>query len=107
MPGGTSKSSGAAVVALAAIVSRRSISLTFSVKLSRRERSGTLISCRSVAILPLIESRMLWLRSRRATRCSGVLPLPNMRSNTTCGFNSIGNGVVGDDQAIVFVYTQL
>ena len=107
MPGGTAKSSGAAVVALAAICSRRSISRTFSVKPSRRERSGALISVRRPAILPLIESRMLWLRSRRATRCSGVLPLPNMRSNTTCGFNSIGNGVVGDAQAIVFVYTQL
>jgi hypothetical protein len=46
---------------------------------------------------------MLWFRSRRAMRSSGVLPLPNMRSNTTWGFSSIGSGVVGDAQAIVFV----
>jgi hypothetical protein len=32
-----------------------------------------------------------------------VLPSPNIRSNTTCGFNSIGSGEVGDDQEIVFV----
>ena len=46
---------------------------------------------------------MLWLRWRRSARCSAVLPLPNMRSNTTCGFSSIGNGVVGEAQAIVLV----
>ena len=36
---------------------------------------------------------MLWSRLRRAARCSAVLPSPNMRSNTTCGFSSIGSGV--------------
>jgi hypothetical protein len=40
-------------------------------------------------------------------RCSGVLPLPNMRSTTTCGFSSIGSGVDADALEIVFVYTQL
>jgi hypothetical protein len=59
IPGGTSRFSGAAVVALAAISSRRSISRTLSVKLSRRDRSGWLISVRRPAILPVIESRML------------------------------------------------
>ena len=45
------------------------------------------------------------LRSRCAARGAllGVLPSPNMRSNTTCGFSSIGSGVVGVDHEIVFV----
>ena len=30
----------------------------------------------------------------RATRSSGVAPLPNRRSNTTCGLSSIGSGLV-------------
>jgi hypothetical protein len=42
-----------------------------------------------------------------AARASGVLPSPNSRSNTTCGFRSIGRGDVGEDQAIEFVYAQL
>ncbi len=37
------------------------------------------------------------------SRCSAVLPSPNMRSNTTCGFSSIGSGWVGEDQEIVLV----
>ena len=52
---------------------------------------------------PFSESRMLWSRLRRAVRCSAVLPSPNIRSKTTCGFSSIGSGDVGDDQEIVFV----
>ena len=53
---------------------------TRSNSLRRRER------------LPVSESRMLRSRLRRAARCSTVLPSPNMRSNTTCGFSSIGSG---------------
>ncbi len=30
----------------------------------------------------------------RAARTSGVAPLPNRRSNTTCGLSSIGSGLV-------------
>jgi hypothetical protein len=32
---------------------------------------------------------------------------PNIRSKTTRGFTSIGSGVVGVDQQIVFRYVQL
>ena len=71
MPGGTAKFSGAAVVALAAICIRRSISRTLSVKASRRARSGTLISVRMPLILSLTESRMLWSRSRRCCALLG------------------------------------
>ena len=46
---------------------------------------------------------MLWSRLRRAARCSVVVPSPNIRSNTTCGFSSIGSGDVGDAHEIVFV----
>ena len=37
---------------------------------------------------------MLWLCFMRAARTSGVAPLPNSRSNTTCGLSSIGSGLV-------------
>ena len=51
------------------------------------------------------KSRMLlsrWIRARRAEL--SVLPLvPNRRSNTARGSFSIGSGVVGFRQAIVFV----
>src|SRR5687768_18541567 len=30
----------------------------------------------------------------RCARCSGVEPLPNRRSKTTCGLSSIGSGLV-------------
>ena len=60
-------------------------------------------SLRSPAIFGLRESRMLRFRSRRAVRSSGEAPSPNMRSNTTCGFSSIGSGFVGEAQAIVLV----
>ena len=43
---------------------------------------------------PVSESRMLRVCFRRAARTSGVAPLPNSRSNTTCGFSSIGSGAV-------------
>ena len=68
MPGGTAKSSGAAVVALAAICSRRSISLTFSVKLSRRERSGALISVAQAGDLAVdrVEDALVALAARDA-----------------------------------------
>ena len=37
-----------------------------------------------------------------ARRCAGVLAWPNSRSNTMRGCGSIGSGVVGDFQEIVF-----
>ena len=37
---------------------------------------------------------MLWFCRMRAARTSGVEPLPNSRSNTACGFSSIGSGLV-------------
>ena len=37
---------------------------------------------------------MLRVCLRRCARTSGVPPLPNSRSNTTCGFSSIGSGAV-------------
>jgi len=37
---------------------------------------------------------MLRRRTSRAARISGVPPLPKRRSNTTCGFSSIGRGAV-------------
>ena len=49
------------------------------------------------------ESRMLRSSCRRAARSSAVLPSPNMRSNTSCGFSSIGSGVVGVDHEMLFV----
>ena len=46
--------------------------------------------------------------SRRAARSLGsVPPVPNSRSNTTCGSSSIGRGCVGDDHEMVFEYVQL
>ena len=52
-------------------------------------------------------SRTLRLRSRRASRCSGVPGRPNIRSNTVRGLNSIGCGVVGELHEIVLMYPQL
>ena len=53
----------------------------------------------------------------RAARTSGVAPLPNRRSKTTCGLSSIGSGLVrgigsvsgvgSSIQEIEFVYEQL
>ena len=37
---------------------------------------------------------MLLLWRIRCARTSGVEPLPNRRSKTTCGFSSIGRGLV-------------
>ena len=37
---------------------------------------------------------MLLLCFMRCARTSRVEPLPNRRSNTTCGFSSIGSGLV-------------
>jgi hypothetical protein len=37
---------------------------------------------------------MLRRCTRRAARSSGVPPLPNSRSKTTCGLSSIGSGAV-------------
>jgi hypothetical protein len=60
---------------------------------------------------------MLRLCFMRAARTSGVAPLPNKRSNTTCGLSSIGNGLVrrigsfsgvgSPTQEIELVYEQL
>ena len=60
---------------------------------------------------------MLRLCLMRAARISGVAPLPNSRSNTTCGFSSIGSGLVRaaarpggvgrPTHEIEFVYEQL
>ncbi len=60
---------------------------------------------------------MLRRRTSRAARTSGVPPLPKRRSNTTCGFSSIGSGAVRINgsvdgvgrpiQEIEFVYEQL
>ena len=50
---------------------------------------------------------MLVLCSSRARRASAVVPSPpNMRSNTTRGFSSIGNGCVGVRHEIVSMYVQ-
>jgi hypothetical protein len=46
---------------------------------------------------------MLLSRFRRMARCSGVLPSPNIRSKTTCGFSSIGSGEVGVAHEMVLV----
>ena len=43
----------------------------------------------------------------RATRSASEPGLPNIRSNTTRGFVSIGSGVVGDFHEMVFMYAQL
>ena len=55
------------------------------------------------------KSRTLLSRVIRSSRAAwSVLPLvPNSRSNTARGSFSIGSGVVGVRQAIVFVYAQL
>ena len=60
---------------------------------------------------------MLWLCFMRCARTSGVEPLPNRRSKTTCGFSSIGSGLVrgtvsfsgvgSSTHEIEFVYEQL
>jgi len=62
---------------------------------------------------------MLWLCFIRAVRTSGVAPLPNRRSKTTCGLSSIGSGLVrgmlspgrpedgSPTHEIEFVYEQL
>ena len=60
---------------------------------------------------------MLRLCFMRAARNSGVAPLPNSRSNTTCGLSSIGRGLVRGTVSpsgvgrsiheIEFVYEQL
>ena len=46
---------------------------------------------------------MLDVRRICSCRCSAVPVPPNSRSNTMRGFSSIGTGVVGDDQEIVFM----
>ena len=46
---------------------------------------------------------MLRSSCRRAARSSAVPPSPNMRSKTSCGFSSIGSGVVGVDHEMLFV----
>ena len=43
---------------------------------------------------------MLLRRASRFAR-SALLPLPNIRSNTSLGLTSLGSGVVADRQAIV------
>jgi hypothetical protein len=43
----------------------------------------------------------------RRNRCADVAPSPNIRSNTTRGLISIGMGVTGVLQEIVFMYVQL
>ena len=48
-------------------------------------------------------SRMLRFSCIRASRCAGVPAPPNMRSNTTRGFVSIGSGDVGPAHEIVFM----
>ena len=40
------------------------------------------------------QSSMLRLCRSRSARSSGVAPLPNRRSKTTCGLSSIGSGLV-------------
>ena len=61
---------------------------------------------------------MLRLCFMRCARTSGVEPLPNSRSKTTCGFSSIGSGLVrgtvsvssgvgSSIHEIEFVYEQL
>ncbi len=60
---------------------------------------------------------MLWFCFMRAVRISGVVPLPNSRSKTTCGLSSIGSGLVRASVSfgslgrsiheIEFVYEQL
>jgi hypothetical protein len=47
-----------------------------------------------------------FLRSS-AFRSAAEPPSPNSRSKTTRGFASVGSGVVFDDHASVFMYTQL
>ena len=49
------------------------------------------------------ESRMLWSACIRAMRSADVPERPNMRSNTTRGFTSIGSGVVGPCHEIVLM----
>ena len=49
------------------------------------------------------ESRMLRSSRIRARRCAAVPGRPNIRSNTTRGLISIGSGVVGVCQEIVFM----
>jgi len=60
---------------------------------------------------------MLRFWRMRAARTSGVAPLPNRRSKTTCGLSSIGSGLVrgtvsisgvgSSTHEIEFVYEQL
>ena len=91
-PTGTVISAGATVDACMAICSRRSISRMSAAYSSMRRLSDALNLTRSRDRLSPSESRMLRSRCRRAARCSAVLPSPNNRSNTTCGFSSIGSG---------------
>ena len=46
-------------------------------------------------------------QDRRASRSASEPGRPNIRSNTTRGLVSIGNGVVGDFHEMVFMYAQL
>src|SRR6266516_1739430 len=73
---------------------RRSISRISSVYWLIVRRSDGPSSLVRLANCPRIESRMLRFWRIRAARTSGVEPLPNNRSNTFCGFSSIGIGLV-------------
>src|SRR5688572_8334779 len=86
---------------------RRSISRTLSVYESRRFRSR--LSSPFLRRTSSVDttSRTLRLSFRRAARSSAEPPVPNSCSNAIRGLYVIGSGVVGEDQLIVFMYTQL
>ncbi len=50
-----------------------------------------------------MESSTLLFRFIRVARWAALPARPNKRSNTTRGLISVGSGVVGDDQARVFM----
>jgi hypothetical protein len=106
-PTGTEVLVGDEAEALAAICSRRSISRTSCAYSSMRRRSAGSSPALNRDRLASTESRMLRSSCRRAARSSAVPPSPYMRSNTSCGFSSIGSGVEGVDHEMLFVYAQL
>ena len=103
--GGSSSESVSPSVSL--IWMRRSTSRTLSRYSATRSRSDAPSCRRRSDTSPVTQSRMLRSRRRSTSRSAAVPPSPNRRSNTTRGLFSIGSGVVGVRQEIVYRYWQL
>ena len=85
---------------------RRSISRMSSKYSANRVRSDAGKSRWSEAASSITESSKLRLNCFRACRSALLLPSPKSFSKTTCGLFSMGSGVVGVFQEMVFEYAQ-